>query len=229
MFFGQAVPEDQYLKFLDEISKPVGRNLEKKIKVKVVGRVFVMGFDNTFTANKKITKLEDFKGLKIRHAGGAVSGARLDAMGAIGVVIAYGDLAMALAQHTIDGVATTIKSVESAKLNDAGLKYCTENRNFVSYYYPLVNLKFWNSLPPDLQKTFLEAWDYAVPKQRVIAAKEQEDAKEYLQSKGMEFFTPSDAELTKWRNYIMPIQDKLIKDLKYDPEIIKFCKKVLGM
>ena len=55
MFFGQAVPEDQYLRFLDEISKPVGRNLEKKIKVKVVGRVFVMGFDNTFTAKKKIT------------------------------------------------------------------------------------------------------------------------------------------------------------------------------
>ena len=229
MFFGQAVPEDQYLRFLDEISKPVGRNLEKKIKVKVVGRVFVMGFDNTFTAKKKITKLEDFKGLKIRHAGGAVSGARFEALGAIGVVIAYGDLAMALTQHTIDGVATTIKSVESAKLHDAGLKYCTENRNFVSYYYPLVNLQFWNSLPLDLQKTFMEAWDYSVPKQREIAAKEQDDAKIYLQGKGMEFIMPGDAELSKWRNHIMPIQDKLIKDLKYDPEIITLCKKVLGM
>ncbi len=39
----------------------------------------------------------------------------------------------------------------------------------IFYYYPMVNLKFWNSLPPDLQKIFLEVWNEVVPKQREIA------------------------------------------------------------
>ena len=110
-------------------------------------------------SRKKITKLEDFKGLKIRHAGGAVSSERFKALGAAGVVIAWPDVAMALTQGTIDGVATTTKSVESAKLHECGLKYALECRHFVSYYYPMVNLKFWNSLPPDLQKIFLDVWN----------------------------------------------------------------------
>jgi len=93
----------------------------------------------------------------------------------------------------------------------------------------LVNLKFWNSLPPDLQKIFLDVWDEVVPKQREIAKREQITAKEFLQSKGMEFYEPSDEELAKWRKYIMPIQDGLVKDLKYDPELVKLARKALGM
>jgi hypothetical protein len=50
-----------------------------------------------------------------------------------------------------------------------------------------------------------------------------------MQSKGMEFYEPSDEELAKWRKYIMPIQDGLVKDLKYDPEFVKLAMKALGM
>lgn len=228
MFFGQ--PLIITMQLIDgEVGKAVSKKLEEKLNVKVIGRVFEMGFDNSYTVKKKITKLEDFKGLKMRHAGGAVSGARFKALDAAGVVIAWPDVPMALAQGTIDGVATTTKSVESAKLHETGLKYALECRHFVSYYYPLVNLKFWNSLPPDLQKIFLEVWNEVVPKQREIAREEQQKAKEFLQSKGMQFYEPSDEELAKWRKYIMPIQDGLVKDLKYDAELVKLAMKALGM
>jgi len=228
MFFGS--PQEITMQLIDgEVGKAVSKKLEEKLNVKVIGRVFEMGFDNSYTVKKKITKLEDFKGLKMRHAGGAVSGERFKALGATGVVIAWPDVPMALAQGTIDGVATTTKSVESAKLHETGLKYALECRHFVSYYYPLVNLKFWNNLPPDLQKIFLDVWNEVVPKQREIAREEQQKAKEFLQSKGMEFYEPSDEELAKWRKHIMPIQDGLVKDLKYDPELVKLAIKALGM
>ena len=210
MFFGQ--PLKIIMQLIDsEVGKAVSKKLEEKLNVKVIGRVFEMGFDNSYTVKKKITKLEDFKGLKMRHAGGAVSGERFKALGATGVVIAWPDVPMALAQGTIDGVATTTKSVESAKLHDTGLKYGLECRHFVSYYYPIVNLKFWNGLPPHLQKIFLDVWNEVVPKQREIAREEQQKAKEFLQSKGMEFYEPSEEELAKWRKHIMTIQDDLIK------------------
>jgi len=228
MFFGQ--PLIITMQLIDgEVGKAVSKSLEEKLNVKVIGRVFEMGFDNSYTVKKKITKLEDFKGLKMRHAGGAVSGERFKALGAGGVVIAWPDVPMALAQGTIDGLATTTKSVESAKLHETGLKYALECRHFVSYYYPIVNLKFWNSLPPDLQKIFLDVWNEVVPKQREIAREEQQKAKEFLQSKGIEFYEPSNEELAKWRKHIMPIQDGLVKELKYDPELVKLAMKALGM
>jgi TRAP-type C4-dicarboxylate transport system substrate-binding protein len=228
MFFGQ--PLIITMQLIDgEVGKAVSKKLEEKLNVKVIGQVFEMGFDNCYTIKKKITKVEDFKGLRMRHAGGAISTARFKALGAEGVVIAWPDVPMALAQGTIDGVATTTKSVESAKLHECGLKYGLECRNHVSYYFPLVNLKFWNSLPPDLQKIFLEVWDEVVPKEREIARGEQQKAKEFLQSKGMEFHEPRVEELAKWREHIMPIQDGLVKELKYDPELVKLAMKALGM
>jgi len=136
---------------------------------------------------------------------------------------------MALAQGAIDGVSTTTESLESAKLHEAGVKYAVECRNFISYYFPMVNLKFWNSLPPDLQKIFVDAYNDAVPKQREMARNDQETAKKFLQSKGMDFYEPSDEELAKWRKYIMPVQDPLVKELKYDPELVKLAMKALGM
>jgi len=229
MFFGQ--PLNITMNLIDgEMGKFISKKLEKRLNIKVIGRVFEMGFDNCYTVKKKITKIEDFKGLRMRHAGGAVSTARFQALGAEGVVIAWPDVPMALDRGTIDGVATTTKSVESAKLHEAGLKYGIETRNFVSYYFPLVNLKFWNSLPPNLQKIFMEAWEEIVPKQREIAREEQRKAKEFLQSKGgMEFVEPSVEELSKWRAKIMYIQDELVARLKYDPELVKLAKKALGM
>ncbi len=228
MFFGQ--PQRITEQLLDgEFGQTVCRALEKKLNAKVIGKVYEMGFDHVFTAKKKITKLEDFKGLKIRHAGGAAQVARLKALGAGAIYISWPDVPMALAQGAIDGVSTTTKSLESIKLHEAGIKYAVECRNFISYYYPIVNLKFWNSLPPDLQKIFVDAYNDAVPKQREMAKKDQEEAKKFLQSKGVYFYEPSDEELAKWRKFIMPAQEPLVKELKYDPELVKLAMKALGM
>ena len=68
MFFGQPgkITED----LIDgEVGKAVNKSLEKKVGVKSPGRWFELGYDQTWTRNKKITKMEDFKGLKIRHSG----------------------------------------------------------------------------------------------------------------------------------------------------------------
>ncbi len=228
MFFGQPgkITED----LIDgEIGKAVNQSLEKKVGVKSPGRWFELGYDQTWTRNKKITKIEDFKGLKIRHSGGSNPEARLNALGASAVFIAWPDVPMALVQGTVDGICSTTKSVEGAKLYEAGIKYAINTRNFCGYYVPLVNIKFWNSLPPDLQKIFMEVWNEVVPKQREISRKEQADARKLMEGKGVEFYDPSDEELAKWRKVIMPVQDKQIKDLKYDPELIQLAKKALGM
>ena len=228
MFFGQPgkVTED----LVDgEVGKAVNRSLEKKLNVKALGRWYDLGYDHCWTLKKKITKMEDFKGLKMRHSGGSIPAERFKALGASPVFIAWPDVPMALAQGTVDGLASTTKSVEGAKLHESGLKYGVSTRNFNGYYIPLVSQKFWNSLSPALQKIFLETWNDLVPKQREIARREQKLAKEFLQSKGVEIYDPSDEELAKWRKHIMANQDSIVKELKHDPELVKMAQKALGM
>jgi TRAP-type C4-dicarboxylate transport system substrate-binding protein len=228
MFFGQ--PQQVTMELIDgEVGNFVRKKLEDKLNVKVIGRVFEMGFDNCYTIKRKIVKMEDFKGLRMRHAGGAVSTRRFKAFGAEGVVISWPDVPMALSRGTIDGLATTTKSAESAKLYESGLKYGLECRNHVSYYYPIVNRKFWNSLPSDLQKIFIDVWEETVPKQRKIARDQQLWAKDFLVEQGMDFYEPSVNKLAKWRDHIMYIQDGLIKDLGYDPKLVETAMEALGM
>ena len=81
MFFGQ--PGKMTEDLIDgEVGKAVNQSLEKKVGVKSPGRWFELGYDNTWTRSKKITKWEDFKGLKIRHSGGSIPEDRLNAFGA---------------------------------------------------------------------------------------------------------------------------------------------------
>jgi len=228
MFLGQPAKITEML--VDgEVGKFVNKSLEKKVGAKALGRWYELGFDQCWTTKRKITKLEDFKGLKMRHSGGSIPAERFKALGASAVFIAWPDVPMALVGGAVDGLASTCKSVESAKLWEAGVKYGIFTRNFQGYYIPLVNLKFWESLPADLQKIMLEIWGEHVPKQREIARREQKEAKEIMQSKGVEIYEPSDEELAKWRQHILPIQDGLSKDLKHDPELVRLAKKALGM
>jgi TRAP-type C4-dicarboxylate transport system substrate-binding protein len=228
MFFGQPgkITED----LIDgKVGKAVNQSLEKKVGVKSPGRWFELGYDQTWTVKKKITKIEDFKGLKIRHSGGSNPEARLNALGASPVFIAWPDVPMALVQGTVDGICSTTKSVEGAKLYEAGIKYAVNTRNFCGYYVPMVNLRFWKSLPPDLQKIFMDVWNEVVPKQRAIARKEQAEARKIMEGKGVEFYDPSDEELAKWRKVVMTAQDAQVKKLKYDPSLVQLAKKALGM
>jgi len=228
MFLGQPGRVTEEL--IDgEVGRVVNRSLEKKAGAKAIGRWYELGFDQCFTRARKITKLEDFKGLKMRHSGGSIPEERFKALGASPVFIAWPDVPMALVQGTVDGLATTCKSAEGAKLYEAGIKYGVFSRNFCGFYIPLVNLKFWDGLPPDLQKIILDVWKEHVPKQREMARREQNEAEEIMKSKGVEIYKPSDEELAKWRKHIMPIQDKLSKDLKHDPELVKLAIKTLGM
>jgi len=228
MFFGQPAKITENLVDGD-LGKAVNQSLEKKVGVKALGRWYELGYDQMWTRNKKVTKMEDLKGLKIRHSGGSTPEGRLNALGASAVFIAWPDVPMALVQGTVDGLCSTAKSVEGAKLYEAGVKYGTLTRNWSGYYVPMVSQKFWKSLPPDLQKIFLQVWDDVATKQRQIARQEQAEAIKLMQGKGVEISEPSDEELAKWRKAILPVQDGMSKGLKHDPALVQLAKKSLGL
>ena len=228
MFAGQ--PPEITEKMVDgKWGQTVSDFLGKKIKVKVPGPWYELGDIHVHTMKKPIRKLEDFKGLKIRYFGSSVNAERLSTYGASPMKVSWPDVPMAMVQGTVDGLITSFKSAEGAKLNEAGMKYSTKDYQCILHYVPMVSLKFWNKLPKDLQKIFIDTWTDHVPKQREIARKDQVEAEQLLQQRGVEVISPSKETLLKWRKHLMSYQEPFVKKMKMDSELVGMAKKMLGM
>jgi len=228
MFYGQA--PDVTIKMVDGTwGKTVSNSLEKKLKVKILGRWAELGYVQFHTCGKIVEKLEDFKGLKIRYFASGVNARRLKALGCNPVMVSWADVPMALVQGTVDGLITTFKSAEGAKLDEAGMKYSVKDYELYGQYVPMISLKFWGKLPENLQKILVDAWEEQVDPQRDMARKMQDEAEDLLKQRGVKIFEPSKDTLTKWRRHIMPTQEPYVKEVGMDPELVNSAKSMLGM
>jgi TRAP-type C4-dicarboxylate transport system substrate-binding protein len=99
--------------------------------------------------------MADFKGLKMR-CNLPMAVAALKALGAAPVKMSSSEVYMALQRKTIDGVASGTQSIVKRKWNET-CKYLTNTNGCFSPWPVTVNLKFWKSLPADIQKAVMEA------------------------------------------------------------------------
>jgi len=218
MFFGQ--PPEVTEKLVDGAwGETLSKSLGKQMRVKIPGKWYELGYIHVHSASRRVTKLEDFAGMKIRYFGSAVNAERIRGYGGNPVMISWADVPMALVQGTVDGLITTFKS----------LKYSIRDYEFMGYYVPMVSLKFWNKLPEDLQKIMIDAWVEHAGKQRQMAREMQKEAEGLLVKRGVEIVTPSNETLAEWRKHIMPVQEPFVKKIGMDPGLVKMAKEMLGM
>jgi TRAP-type C4-dicarboxylate transport system substrate-binding protein len=226
MFYG--LPAKLTKDLMDsEVGQLISQDIEKRIGVKVLGKWAYHGYLDTGVKDRPIKHWTDFKGLKIRHHGGAANALRLESFGASPILIPWPDLPMALVQGTADGCVTTLKSFESAKLWETGLKYVTKDKQYYLHNIPLVSLVFWNKLPQELQKVMRSTWEQHIEKAREITDNEQSQAQGILKAKGVTIFEPSDDELLKWRQQAMTVQDVIVKELKLDKALVDKILKIV--
>jgi TRAP-type C4-dicarboxylate transport system substrate-binding protein len=106
---------------------------------------------STFLTNFPYRKLEDIKGKKLWCIG--TTAAYLRNLGGVPVTFPISELYMALKLGTLDGTSGALSDLDANKWKEV-VKYV----NFPLNINPnngawLVNLKIWNELPPDVQKT----------------------------------------------------------------------------
>ena len=228
MFYGQ--PPEATERLVDGAwGKAVGESLGKKIRVKVLGGWYELGYIHIHFMKNDVRKLEDFTGLKVRYFGSAVNAERIKALGGSPMMVSWADVPMALVQGTVDGLITTMKSADSAKLDEAGMKYSVKDYEFLGHYVPMVSLKFWEKLPQDLQKVLEDAWAAQYKEQRKMARAMQDEAEDIMKKRsGLNIFEPDPATRAQWRKHIMPAQDPFIKKIGMDPALVDMAKKELG-
>ena len=202
----------------------VNKQIETKLKVKVLGPWVDLGFQNWYTTKTPIHNAADLKGLKIRSPGGAGISWRIAFFGGIPNTTAWPNVPLALSQGTFDGFVSTNESVATAKLWEAGVKYSYQDHQYVGQYMPLITDAFWAKLTPDQQKMMLDLWAENIPVYRANALASQERARKLLADNGVQFSDPSEATLDAARKAMQADVASLISAAKLSPEIVKLAE-----
>jgi TRAP-type C4-dicarboxylate transport system substrate-binding protein len=98
---------------------------------------------------KKVTSIDDVKGMKIRSPGGLQTKA-LEALGAIPIFMPLGDVYMSMETGVIDGVVTCPALVKAFKLDEVAEYGVPTSFGCVSEGL-FVNQRFWKKVPDDLK------------------------------------------------------------------------------
>lgn len=220
MFYGVA-PELVHKLVDGRLGAELAKRFEERLRVKVLGRWFDLGFTHLYGAKRSIASYEDIGGLKIRHPGGTANAERLRLLGANPVLIPWPDVPLAMNQGVMDGLITTHESSFTAKLWDAGMTSCFEDRQYFSQYVPMVSLTFWRRLSPELQAAMTEAWTAVVEDERREAAEAQAKARGVLVENGVKITEPQPAALEQARAKLMAAQDTIVGEMKIDRALVK--------
>ncbi len=223
VFYGQSLETTE--KASD--GKPgalIVKQLEGKLRVKVLGPWIDLGEQNWYTTKKPLNTSDDIKGLKIRSPGGAGISWRISFFGGIPNTTAWPNVPLALSQGTFDGFVSTNESCASAKLWEAGVKYSYQDRQYVGQYIPMISDSFWAKLSPDIQKTMTDLWAANIATYRTNAAASQARARKTMEDNGVTFTDPSPAILDKARKAMQADVGTLAKDAKLSPEVIQLAE-----
>jgi C4-dicarboxylate-binding protein DctP len=219
-FYGQPIEATQ--RAAD--GKPgalIVRQIETKLRVKVLGPWLDLGFQNWYTTKTPLTSAADIKGLKVRSPGGAGISWRIAFFGGIPNVTAWPNVPLALSQGTFDGFVSTNESVATAKLWEAGVKYSCQDHQYVGQYMPMISGTFWAKLTPDLQKVMVDLWAANIAAYRASAEASQNRARKTMQAAGVVFTDPSQNVLDAARKAMQADVANLAAAAKLSPEIVR--------
>ena len=127
-----------------------------RLEEKGLKLLFMIGDPNfqILLRDKKVTKLEDLKGLRLRCGG--IADEALKLYGAVPVKLKHTDMYLAMQRGVVDGIVFPVGAARSFKLEEV-TKY-TLKLDFFSYHLmEAMNLRTWNKLPPDLQEAVMRA------------------------------------------------------------------------
>lgn len=219
-FYG--LTEEFALKIMDgKVGQEIDRRTEEKMRVKILGPWMNLGMQNFYSISKPLRTHADLAGMKMRYSGGTANAERVKFLGATPTLIPWPDVPLALSSSTVDGIASTNESVASAKLWESGLKYAFEDRQWFGQYVPMVSQGFWAKLSPEMQKALVESWAAVIGRGRELAAEGQKQARVEMEKHGMQVVAASEESLREVRKRMMSIQDKIVAEMKIDPDLVK--------
>jgi TRAP-type C4-dicarboxylate transport system substrate-binding protein len=160
---------------------------------------------------KKVTSLEDLKGLKIRYPSMTIK-AYFEALGATPVSIPPPELFNAVNTGVLDGTSASPGYLVLSKLYEI-MKYVSwANPISCGANIVLMSEKTWNSLPQDVQ-LIMEELNEKAKYQYLDAGQQQDiDSVKTLKDAGMDLYSLSPKELMRWKDLAEPVIEQWVSD-----------------
>lgn len=175
---------EELYEFTDgELGDEMRAEAEDKLGVKVYPG-FPLGWVKISSNKQELLEPASIKNLKIRTTSSEMYMAFVKALGANPTPVNYGELFTALQQGTVDGMMTTTSLYQSDRFYEVQ-KYMGAVDPFTIFHIPLVNGKWYNALPEDLQAIFDECMIDYVAKMRELEDAQEELSKKFLAEQGM--------------------------------------------
>jgi len=190
---------------------PIKRDLEKK-GIMLVGITAYGMID--MAATKRITRLEDLKGVKFRIQPTPIFKKMCKYLGVNGMPVPYAELYSSLKQGIVDGVFNTSELMILDKTCEV-CKYVVDTNHMCGFIVQLLNKGWYDKLPNDLKKVVMESINVACVKERErVRQREEEFTKKMKTEKGVVFITLSPEERSRFVKALMPLH--------------KDCEKIMG-
>ena len=164
------------------------------------------------TTNKKIEKLEDLKGLKIRVMSSKLLVEDYKAYGAVPTPMDYGEVYSSLQMGLIDGQVNPLFAIYSMKFYEVQ-DYCTQLRNEPFLGIPTVNKEFFNSLPQNVQQEMFNFWqEHIAEAGEWIMARNESDKEKMKEDKPeLEFNYLDDEAISAFQKQAKTVYPKFTK------------------
>lgn len=198
-------------------SSKTGQDLLRAMESKnFLGLAYWHNGTKQISANKPLLLPSDAKGLKFRIQQSDLLAAQFQALGATPQKLAFSEVYQALQVGTVDGQENTWSNIYSQKFHEVQ-KHITESNHGVIDYMVLVNAKWWNGLPKDVQAGLAKAMEEATAANNDIANKLNEEAKEKIKASGVTTIHQLTAEQRKkWVEAMKPVWEKFEGEIGKD-------------
>ena len=189
-----------------EIGQELNELFREKTGIRILG-YWMNLYRNTTNSKKAIVKPEDFKGLKIRVPETKTVMDTIAALGASPVPMPFGDVYTSLQQGVIDGQENPLSIIWASKLYEVQT-YLSLTGHIYSPVTIMISDQFYNSLPEDLQKIVVEAFEEVRPEVRKMVEDQEQKLLENLKNQGMEI---NEVDKSEFAEYMGSIYDEFTK------------------
>ena len=137
------------------------------------------GFKHFSSSKHPIVTPEDGKGLKFRIQSSKVLEAQFKAVGGNPQVLPFSEVYSALQQGVVDATENPLSNFYTKKFHEVQSNLTLSSHGYLGYLV-VMNTKFWNSLPKDLQENITQAMKEATELERRESTIEDENIMEAL-------------------------------------------------
>ena len=215
----------------DELHKvtegAVGKGLMAKLDARgITGLAYWDNGFKSFSANRKLQKPEDMRGLKMRIQSSKVLEAQMRALGALPQVLAFSEVYQALQTGVVDGTENPHSNLYSQKMNEVQKNVTITDHGYIGYAV-VVNKKFWDGLPADIRGQLTQAMADATKFTNEQAKKDNDDALAKIRATGKtEILTLSSDEKLAWKRALAKVHKEM--EPRVGSEILQAVYKETG-